>query len=603
MTYQDDVNSGLRNPLTIVKLELDTTITDGGTEYHCDGTVPLGQTFYPSIESIDFAPIRATPLKGLGYRGQLRIKFKDFPDQTNGTYFGRLLGSNPYYLDRKIKIYNGFYNYGDTFSISNFIERTYFLKSIDGPSDKNIVTFECVDILSKLDGDQAIVPTEYEMNLRGGLLKDAITGVTCPALDDSTTDTFTFTNGDKIPNGSNYIVIDSEIIKVFANGTTSVNITGRAQQGTTAASHSSGASVTLSSWVELESSTGTFPTGNVTLRINDEIVNGTMSSDDCNITSRAQYGSEAGDHERYDKVVDCYVKDNVNVVDVLYELIDDYTEIDATTYITQADWNQERDDFLASETIDLVVSESTSVKEVIEDLTSQTYLLMWWDDINQKIRLKSIGPNIASTTQIDYRQHILDVNHRVRTSQLKAINELWVYYNRRDWSNDDEKPKNYQDLFIKIDVDAQTDLGVRKVKKLFADSVRTEATAIKISQRYIAQNKEGYRTITFSLDPVHATIEVGDVIDITSDLDQGSDGNPTTRSYLVVEKEDKGHRIDFKAEATGFLTGESTLYALIAPNSMDNYTLASTDDQDTYAFIADSADDEFSNDDPAKKIL
>ena len=604
MTYASDVNSLLRTPIKIVDLGLDTKvsvekITNGTTSelplLHCDDSSPLGSNIYPTIESIKLAPIRATPLKGLGYRGKVTIRFKDFPLE-KGTYFGRLIGSNPYYLDRTLKLYHGFYSEGDSFDINNFNEHLYFIKSIDGPSDKGIVTIEAVDLLSKLDSDQAICPDEYELKVLGGILETNPTNVTSPMLNSTQTGNFTFTNGDNLPEGTIYIQINSEILEVICDGTTTVNIVTRGVIGTTAATHTLADSVTVTNYIKVESASNTYPV-NLDyhwVRVDDEIIYTQVYAQGIlDIQTRATLGSKIEDHSEDEKLTICYVKQNVNVVDVIYDLIDKYSEI-ATSYINLTEWNAERDSFLQSETIDLVVSESTSTKKLIESLTTQCYILIWWDDENQKIKLKSIGPNLGVSRELNHNQHVLNVNHRIRTSQLKAINEVWVYYNRRNWAEDEEKPTNYKNLYVYLDAQANTNLGVRKVKKIFADSVRTEATASTISKRYVAQNKEGQRNLYFSLDPSDGyDLMLGDVVNITTDLEQDLIGNPVTRSYLIVEKEDERNRIKFQADATGFLTGD--YYATIAPNSQVDFTSASTEQKDQYAFIADTVSEEMSD--------
>lgn len=561
---------------------------------HCEETAPIGESIYPTIKSIDTTPVKVTPLKGLGYRGKMTIQFVDFPLET-GTYFGRLMAANPYYLDRPMKLYNGFYSKGETLDLAgDFQEKLYFIKSIDGPSDKGIVTFEAVDILSKLDSDQAIAPLEYELKLKTEILKENPTDVTCPALDATETGNVEFTNGDKLPKGITRLTIESEYMTVECDGTTTVDIISRIS----GAAHAAGTPVTVSSIVEIEiGSQYTIAAGSYYVRIDDEILLMVRSAGDVwNVGLRAQYGTKEDDHDHNEAASLCYIVDNENVVDVIYNLIDEFTDIDVATYIDLTEWEQERDDYLLGEVVDLVISESTPVKKLIEELTSQTYILLWWDDTSQKIKLRSIGPNIASTKAIDHNRHILNSGHRLRTSQAKAINEVWVYYERKDWSGDKEKASNYKNLYIYVDVEASANLGARKVKKIFADSIRTESTAAKISKRYVAQNKTGYKTLYFRLDPADAAdINLGDTLDITTDLEQDINGIPVQRNYLVILKDDKINFVEFQAEATGFFVGEDVSYARIAPDNMTSFASASAADKLNYAFLADSVSIEMSD--------
>lgn len=557
--------------------------------FHCEETVPFGARMYPTIKSIDTTPIKATPLKGLGYRGKVTVRFIDFPLDA-GTYFGRLIGGNPYYLDRPLKLYNGFHTAGDTVDLAaDFQEKLYFIKSIDGPSDKGVVVVEAVDILSKLDSDQAITPTEYELKTSGDVLAENPTDVTSPTLDSSETGTFEFTNGANLPEGVQHIDISGEIIKIECDGTDDVIILSRGAKASTAAAHTAGDAVVVSSYISITSlSLNVVPTATHHVRIDDEILKLTYdSSEEWIIVARGEFGTSVEDHDTDESAVLCYVAQSVNVVDVLYDLIDKYTSISVTDYITLADWELERDDNLQDAVVDLVISQSTPVKKIIENLTSQTFTLIWWDDVNQKIKLKSLGPHIGPVKAINHNAHILNAGHRIRTSQVKAINEVWVYYTRRDWTASREEPTNYKHLYIYIDTSAQSSLGVRKVKKIFADSVRTQATAAKISKRYVSQNKTGQRTMYFRLDPADAAdISIGDSIDITTDLEQDSDGIAVTRNYLITLKDDDRNYVEFQGEATGFLIGESSRYGLVAPDTVPDFLNATDEQKEKYVFIS-----------------
>jgi hypothetical protein len=230
VTYTSERDKLSRQPLYIVELDLDTKISSTGKEYLSQGEQPLGQEFWPCVQSIKWIPTRTKEDGGLGLFGDVVIKCKDFPCTTgNGTYFGRLIANNNYYLNRAVKIWVGFYRAGDTFSFSNFVERRYFLKAIDGPDEKGNVTIKANDILSRLKESQ--VPEATKGNLNA-------------SLDSSTTGTLNIQDNTGFPNAAGYCIIDDEIVAYSStSGADSIVTTARGQGGTTAASHDADAPV------------------------------------------------------------------------------------------------------------------------------------------------------------------------------------------------------------------------------------------------------------------------------------------------------------------------------------------------------------------------
>lgn len=232
MTHATEKARLTRQPMTIVKLELDAAISDGGVEYHCTGRSPLGTLMYSSIPENGYkpTPTRLAVGSGLGFRGHISCSFMDFDFGSIGTYFGRLIAANPYYLDRKVTIYSGFYD-GVTFDWANFQEQLYFLKKIDGPDAKGRVTISAADPLTLLDEDQAQIPATPNAAL-AALLSSAATG------------TINIGSNTGFSASGGVLAIDDEYIRYSGvSSTTSVVVSARGAFGTTAAEHDAAAPV------------------------------------------------------------------------------------------------------------------------------------------------------------------------------------------------------------------------------------------------------------------------------------------------------------------------------------------------------------------------
>ena len=236
MPFETEAAKLSRRPFTFVRLDFDNPLSAQGFEYHCTDLPPHGQQMFPSIENrsgIDPAPTRMDIASGLGYRGNVRITFKDFIYGERGTYWGKLLAANPYYLDRPITIYEGFYDRGP-FNISDFKQKLYFIKKISGPDSNGVVVLTAASILTMLDNDQAKTP-----NKSAGSLVSSIT-----ASSTGITDIGDNTGFD--PAGG-ICVVNSEYIRYSGtSGVDSIVIDSGADRGvfgTTADDHSAGDSV------------------------------------------------------------------------------------------------------------------------------------------------------------------------------------------------------------------------------------------------------------------------------------------------------------------------------------------------------------------------
>lgn len=229
MSYETEAATFQRISFTVVEIDFDNVINPGGTEYFCNGNVPLGTQMFPVLESISYSPTKITE-SGLGYRVTVNLTLKDFPHPSGvGTYFGRLLGANPFYIDRRITVWRGFENWAG-FSFSNMKKGLYFIKKIDGPDDRGFVRITAADVLTLLDGDQAQYPPPSY-------------GALAASLTNSATGSINIGDNTNIIAGT-YVSIDDEICSVSGTtSTTHITLSGRGLFGTTAVAHDAGATV------------------------------------------------------------------------------------------------------------------------------------------------------------------------------------------------------------------------------------------------------------------------------------------------------------------------------------------------------------------------
>lgn len=213
----------INNELIVAKLGLDTTITASGTEYICSGDQPHGQIWWACVDRVKYQPTKIGEFGGIGYFGEVELYCTDFALPSGGTYFGRLIANNPYYLNRTIEIWQGNYNRGESFSFANLTKRTYFLKRIMGPDEKNRVVLYASDAASILS--ESLIPKAENSVLDSSLTAGA-TQLYCDDPDAHTAISSVY-----------YFIINDELISATTKEVDGFSGLTRGIGGTTAAAH------------------------------------------------------------------------------------------------------------------------------------------------------------------------------------------------------------------------------------------------------------------------------------------------------------------------------------------------------------------------------
>lgn len=531
MAFSDDIAKLSRSESILIKLNLDNPVA-GGDWISMGNTPPnSGNSIYPCVQDIKWVPARATADGGLGYFADLVITAQDFlwnqGDESQGTFFGRMIGANPYTLNRIIRMYVGYYEIGDVYNLSNYEIREYFIKRIDGPTDKGIVKIYASDAVSRMTESE--IPAATSGNLNASLT-DVATGST--NIVDNTG--FSALGG--------YATIDDEIVAYSGiTGGDSITISARAQGGTVAEEHDADA-----------------PVRNI-----------------------YQYSG--------------------NVVNAIRDIIINHTDIDHGTYLPDTLWNAQRDNFLASEDAEIWITEPENVGDVIDDLCKEFFINVWWDDVARAIQLQALGPSLTGSISWTQEEHLLDMSIKIKREQKKVLTQVWYYHGKIN-QVEDADAENLERIEISINNTTETALGEERIEKIFSKYVPSggSGTASKVGTRLLDQYAIPIE-MTVHVDVKDSEVNLGDAISIETDLIQGSDGIRLPTVMRVIEKQKKKDSIFmYKLVKTGQESG--TQYRVIAPNTMNDYTAESTENQAKYAFIADN-DNEMSNGDDPTLIL
>ncbi|MDR1461446.1 MAG: hypothetical protein LBI78_07365 [Campylobacteraceae bacterium] len=204
----------------------------------------------PSVQSVSTTPTKINIGGGsetespFGRRATCTITFADHPTDdsndyylndrgfdplTKGTFWGKFLARNPYYVQWKINIYEGYQGQ----SLQQMQKRSYIIDKIAGPSGGK-VTITAKDILRIADDKRALAPNTSDSRLAVHITDTQATGI---VIENSEDDILALKGNTSVY----YLRIDDEILSYTGatKSDTLYTLAGvqRGQLGTEAAEH------------------------------------------------------------------------------------------------------------------------------------------------------------------------------------------------------------------------------------------------------------------------------------------------------------------------------------------------------------------------------
>jgi hypothetical protein len=520
--------------------------------------LPIGIDGFPCmVGEPSIAPTRITPNKGLGWRGAISIKLQDFPHHdrgmdpyistrsydpgSQGTFFGKLKARNPYYKGRLMRLRVGYLT--DTFSWDNFESRVYVIDAIDGPDSKGTVTIKGKDILALADDKRAQAPAPSSGTLSAAYTAGVSTTLVLQTGEGADYDTDPYTGSAISGSVPGYVRIGDNVLKY--TGVSTDTLTG--------------------------------------------VVGG-------------QFGSTDDDAAIDDGVQQCLYYNAVNVVDIIDDLLKTYAGL-AEAYIpydagrttptgTDDEWDDEKTNWLSTNTLTHIITKPTGINELLGAVIEQNMLLLWWNEIDQEVKLKAIAPNLknAAPPTLTDDSHLLADSIAIKDEPAERISQVWVHYNKIDITGDD-KPENYASLHIQSDGDTEgaNAYDEKSVRVIYADWIDTQGLVVTLAGRLLNRLRHTPRQMKFSLDARDTSIWTGAFAVMNTRMFQGITGANEPQSVQVLEamEREPGHRYDYVAQANIYI---GKRYAFIAPAGTPNYGSASAAEKEAYGFASDGTD-------------
>jgi hypothetical protein len=617
MAYIDKAKELGREPLNIAELELDQCSLTFGTApctaigEKCFNTIgtckdltnytassknyvftdkniyaPVGLRAFPAIEKVTYSPTKLEFGKGLGYRSKVSIKMQDFKhhdrgidpyqdsrtyDTSRGTFFRKMIARNKYYNGRPVRVLTG-YNAERNERMTPLVPTSTLVPSASLLPGKFVFTDDTVNFFSQDDFEtRSFIIEKIELNQ----------------------DTITVTGKDILKK----LDKDRAQVPVQSSGVLKADIT------------SSATSLTLT-----DDSYADYPVSGY-VRINDEIMSYTSKvlPDTLNGLTRAQYGTTADSHSTDDGVQSCKVYTSENVVDIIYDILVNYGDI-PSSYIpydngatgTDDEWDTEKSTFLSYANYSTIISEPEGADKLLEELTEQSMLMLWWDDKNQKIRLKALTPPTQRTkvAVLNEQSNFIEGSIRYKINDGDRYSQLWIRYFPKDWSQMKD-PTDFGAVYVgaNLDSEAEDRYGDKRVKTINSRWFATSSQPATLYTRFAQLYTDAPTEFKAKLDAKDSYLQIGDFVDIISSYVVDANGADTTLRTFITEIKDTvpGHEIEITALSTGFVLGQR--YAYVAPNAQADYTSASDAEKGLYGFIAADATGFPSDDGDSYKII
>ena len=265
---------------------------------------------------------------------------------------------------------------------------------------------------------------------------------------------------------------------------------------------------------------------------------------------RGRLGTTADSHSEDDRVQLVLRFSSADPADIISDLLIDYAGVDPA-FIPLSTWQAETGTFL-QQLYTGTVSEPTAVEDLISELIEQAALAIWWDDIEQLIKLQVLRQILPDARLFD-GENIMEGSLSIEDQPNLRISQVWTFFAQRDPTKSLEDEDNYRSSALTLDIDAEANYGVPAIKKIHSRWIPFggRAVAEKLNALQLGRFKTPPRKITFNLFRAHDDIQIGNGYRLADWTIQDATGAPLDLDFQVTRL---NPRVDmFKVEAEELL--------------------------------------------------
>ncbi len=333
--------------------------------------------------------------------------------------------------------------------------------------------------------------------------------------------------------------------------------------------------------------------------IGSEVVSYTRSSDTITLTARGLDGSTAATHSIDDLFQEAFRVEEALISDTVYDLFVNFAGIDPA-FITLADWQDEEERWLQGFLLTNTVTKPTGVNLLAGEI-SQLGVMFWWDEVNQKIRMRANRPLEIGETAPELSDSVTFIEDTIQNEDLhkERLSRVLYWTGQLDVTGSAMDGNNFARVQVAIDADAESaeEYNQTQIYEVFQRwlGVGDDSVSSAVAARLLNRYRNTPTQITFTYDAKDdANVVLGSPVEITSRVLTDDTGNalPTQMQITSIEEISPDNRLRATAQSYQF----DGRYGFITENSRANYAGSSDAEKLEGTYIVDEGTLVFASD-------
>lgn len=285
------------------------------------------------------------------------------------------------------------------------------------------------------------------------------------------------------------------------------------------------------------------------IRIDDELITySSRTGTTLTLSGRGYLGTLAADHSA-ESQVQLSLEYNEQVHEIIYDALINGTGVDPS-FINLSDWQTEID-LNYPTLLNGVITEPTGVNDLLKELGETAQTLLWWDSVDQLIKLRVSKQPVAGASVVVNADHMIDGSYKTSDQDKDRISQVWVYYGVRNPVGDLDEASNYELVHVRADLQSETDqeYGTQRIQKIYSRWINRDnkTAAVNLATKLGQRFGKTPRSFTFAVTPRDASAGLTDAIGVENRLVTDATGSIETVFCQVIERNIAGSQVSYKA--------------------------------------------------------
>jgi len=231
----------------------------------------------------------------------------------------------------------------------------------------------------------------------------------------------------------------------------------------------------------------------------------------------------ASDHSAGDEVFVCDLSDDETIDSLITKVLVD-SDFDVSL-IPAAEWVAEVAEWHSTDKINTLHSESESVNDVLNRVLTGYLMDLWFSTTENKAKLSAISVWKQSTATLLEGKEINAYSIKKTPKESIRASRALVIYDKKNLADSDDVPSYKKgSQFADNTLISPALFSKHKDKQFNNNFLLTKDAADLLTQRYVSRFKFTPFTRVFQVEERALNFNTGDVVDLVTTTDQGSDG-------------------------------------------------------------------------------